>query len=73
MPVAEARGEVRKLLPVFAGGGFVEDLAQAVNVRLRTAGAFGRDVALGAHERLGAAQVGDQARHPPVSVVPPRR
>ena len=46
---------------VFAGGGFVKNFAQAVEIGLRRAGAFGRDVAFGANNRTSVARIGHES------------
>ena len=57
---AEAGRELRKILPVFAEGGFVKNFSQRVKIGLRTARAFGCDVARRAHKRPGVVHGGDQ-------------
>ena len=47
---ADARGQLGELLAVAAGADLVEHLAQAEQVGLNRARAFGRQVALGADE-----------------------
>ena len=46
----QIRRQLREVLAVFSDGNFVEDFAQAVDVRLRGAGAFRWNVAHGADE-----------------------
>ena len=54
-------GQLRKVLAVFAGGRFVQHLAQTVHVGLRRAGAFRGDEPVGADKRTGFVGVGHEA------------
>ena len=59
-PRREVRRRFWEVAVVFARGHHVEDDAQAVEVRLRGAGAFGRDEAFGPDEAAGFCGAGDQ-------------
>ena len=53
--------QVWKVLAILPSAHFVQNLAQAVEVGGRTAGAFGRDVALRSHESRRLTDLGHQA------------
>ena len=57
-PVRRNLGEIGSIFPCDA---FVEDFAEAVEVGLRGAGAFGWNVAVGADEGAGGVGAGDEA------------
>ena len=54
-------GQSGEFRAVVAGCDFVEQLAQAINVRLARARTFRRNVALGAHIGIGLTLLGHQA------------
>jgi len=59
--LAQTRRRLGEILPVFAGADFVKHFAQAIEVRLGGAGAFGRNEPFRAHKGNGHVGVSDQA------------
>src|SRR5262249_21997575 len=55
-PLAQLRIDLRKIEPIFSGTRFVKKFTETVNVGLRRAWTFRRNIALGADERLLSAR-----------------